>query len=79
MPDPLAWVERLTGGRVTRAERLRGGWTSQMRRVEVDLPDRPRSFVLRNFVDEFFVKHAPGLLSREAQILGQLHEDSTAS
>jgi aminoglycoside phosphotransferase (APT) family kinase protein len=74
MPDPLAWVEQLTGGRVTRAERLRGGWTSVMRRVEVDLPHGPQQFVLRTFVDEFFVKHAHGLLTREAQILGQLRK-----
>jgi aminoglycoside phosphotransferase (APT) family kinase protein len=72
MPDPLEWVEQLTGGPVTRAERLRGGWTSEMRRVEVDLPHGPRIFVLRTFVDEFFVKHAHGLLTREAQVLGQL-------
>ncbi|MEV8373610.1 phosphotransferase [Kribbella sp. NPDC056861] len=72
MPDPLEWVERLTGGPVTRAERLRGGWTSEMRRVEVDLPQGPQRFVLRTFVDEFFVKHAHGLLTREAQVLDQL-------
>jgi aminoglycoside phosphotransferase (APT) family kinase protein len=72
MPDPLTWVEGLTGGKVTRAERLRGGWTSEMRRVEVDLPHGSQTFVLRTFVDEFFVKHAHGLLTREAKVLEQL-------
>ncbi|GAA3591377.1 phosphotransferase family protein [Kribbella ginsengisoli] len=72
MPDPLRWVEGLTGGTVTRAERLRGGWTSEMRRVEVDLPHGSQTFVLRTFVDEFFVKHAHGLLTREAKVLDQL-------
>ncbi|WP_328334727.1 phosphotransferase [Kribbella sp. NBC_00382] len=72
MPDPLTWVEQVTGGTVTRAERLRGGWTSEMRRVDVDLPRGSQTFVLRTFVDEFFVKHAHGLLTREAKVLGQL-------
>jgi aminoglycoside phosphotransferase (APT) family kinase protein len=72
MPDPLSWVEQVTGGKVTRAERLRGGWTSEMRRVDIDLPQGSSTFVLRTFIDEFFVKHAHGLLTREAKVLEQL-------
>ncbi|MFD7668495.1 phosphotransferase family protein [Streptomyces sp. NPDC059788] len=66
-----AWVEKQVGGgcRVEAAERLRGGWTSRMRRLRVSGPDEPRWLVLRSFVDPFFVRSAEGLLTREADIL----------
>lgn len=66
-----AWVEKTlsAGERVERVERLRGGWTSEMRRLDVTGPDGPRSLVLRSFVKPFFVQHAEGLLTREADIL----------
>ncbi|WUU82595.1 aminoglycoside phosphotransferase family protein [Streptomyces cellulosae] len=66
-----AWVEKTlsAGERVERVERLRGGWTSEMRRLDVTGPDGPRSLVLRSFVTPFFVRHAEGLLTREADIL----------
>ncbi|MFD8599353.1 phosphotransferase family protein [Kitasatospora sp. NPDC059646] len=65
-----AWVERslAPSERIEKAVRLRGGWTSQMRRLDVSGPDGPRSLVLRSFVDEFFVRHAEGLLTREARV-----------
>ncbi|KDN87108.1 phosphotransferase family protein [Kitasatospora cheerisanensis] len=65
-----AWAERALppSERIENAERLRGGWTSQMRRLDVSGPDGKRSLVLRSFVDEFFVQHAEGLLTREARV-----------
>ncbi|WP_448317236.1 phosphotransferase family protein [Streptomyces sp. CO7] len=66
-----AWVEhQLPGGhRIRAATRLRGGWTARMRRLEIDKDGGAYSLVLRSFVKPFFVKHAPGLLTREAEVL----------
>ncbi len=38
-----AWLEKTlsAGERVERVERLRGGWTSEMRRLDVTGPDGP--------------------------------------
>ncbi|MCX5008864.1 aminoglycoside phosphotransferase family protein [Streptomyces sp. NBC_00638] len=65
------WVERNLppGDRIRAAEGLRGGWTSQMRRLDIEGDREPYSLALRSFVKPFFVKHAPGLLAREADIL----------
>ena len=65
------WVERSLrpGDRVRTVAALRGGWTSQMRRLDVEGEGEPYSLVLRSFVKPFFVKHALGLLTREADIL----------
>jgi aminoglycoside phosphotransferase (APT) family kinase protein len=66
-----AWVERglRPGEEITGAERLRGGWSSRMRRLRVRGPGGERELVLRSFVTPFFVRHAPGLLNREAGVL----------
>lgn len=66
-----SWVEgQLSEGEyLERAVRLRDGWTSQMRRPDLRGPDGPRSLVLRCFVKPFFVRHARGLLTREAAVL----------
>ncbi|MFD5559163.1 phosphotransferase family protein [Kitasatospora griseola] len=66
-----AWVERQLpdGERIAGDERLRGGWTSDLRRLRVEGPGGRRDLVLRSFVKPFFVQHADGLLSREAAIL----------
>ncbi|MFE4695934.1 phosphotransferase family protein [Streptomyces sp. NPDC056738] len=66
-----AWVEKrlAPGERMEGAERLRGGWTSHMRRLRVSGPDGRRALVLRSFEKPFFVRHANGLLSREAAML----------
>ncbi|MYW69942.1 phosphotransferase [Streptomyces sp. SID8379] len=75
-----AWVEGSLrpGERIRAVQTLRGGWTSQMRRLDVEriegsqgIPgeEEPYSLVLRSFVRPFFVKHAKGLLTREAEIL----------
>ncbi|MFF7967849.1 phosphotransferase family protein [Streptomyces sp. NPDC007903] len=66
-----AWVEKrlADGERIERAGRLRGGWTSEMRRLHVEGPGGRRDLVLRSFVKPFYVQHADGLLSREAAIL----------
>ncbi|WP_329193510.1 MULTISPECIES: phosphotransferase family protein [unclassified Streptomyces] len=66
-----SWVQKQLseGEYVERAVRLRGGWTSQMRRLDLRGPDGARSLVLRSFVEPFFRRHAEGLLSREAAVL----------
>ncbi|HEX6873345.1 MAG TPA: aminoglycoside phosphotransferase family protein, partial [Micromonosporaceae bacterium] len=70
-PATRAWVARFLdeGERIDRVELLRGGWTSRMRRLHVNGPRSRRALVLRSFVKPFFVRHAHGLLSREAAIL----------
>ncbi|MFF3631254.1 phosphotransferase family protein [Streptomyces sp. NPDC002164] len=66
-----AWVEKslAPGERIEAVEQLRGGWTSWMRRVDVSGPQGARVLVLRSFVKPFYVRHAPGLLTREADVL----------
>ncbi|MEU3950699.1 phosphotransferase [Streptomyces sp. NPDC029526] len=66
-----AWVEKgLTEAeRIEDVSRLRGGWTSEMRRLDICGPGGRRSLVLRSFVKPFYVRHAEGLLAREAAIL----------
>ncbi|MFJ1865157.1 phosphotransferase family protein [Streptomyces sp. NPDC088097] len=70
-----AWVEAGLSGaaeRIERVVRLRGGWTSTMRRLDVAGPDDRRSLALRSFVTPFYVRHADGLLTREADVLSLL-------
>lgn len=62
------------GERIEDVARLRGGWTSEMRRLGISGPDGRRSLVLRSFVKPFYVRHAEGLLSREAAVLRLLGE-----
>lgn len=72
-----AWVEKTLGegDRIRAVVPLRGGWTSQMRRLDIEGRNgEPRSLVLRSFVKPFFVKHAQGLLTREADMLRFLAE-----
>ncbi|MCS0604163.1 aminoglycoside phosphotransferase family protein [Streptomyces sp. LP11] len=66
-----AWVEKglSAGERVEGAVLLRGGWTSRMRRLDIAGPDGRRSLVLRSFTKPFYVRHAEGLLNREAAVL----------
>jgi aminoglycoside phosphotransferase (APT) family kinase protein len=66
-----AWVEKgLTETeRIKDVARLRGGWTSEMRRLDICGPGGRRSLVLRSFVKPFYVRHAEGLLTREADVL----------
>ncbi|MFF9281305.1 phosphotransferase family protein [Streptomyces griseosporeus] len=66
-----SWVEKelSEAERIEKAVRLRGGWTSQMRRLDVCGPGGRRSLVLRSFVKPFFRRHAEGLLTREATVL----------
>lgn len=66
-----AWVEKgLTEAeRIEDVARLRGGWTSEMRRLDICGPGGRRSLVLRSFVKPFYVRHAEGLLTREAAVL----------
>ncbi|WP_405834705.1 phosphotransferase family protein [Streptomyces sp. NBC_00105] len=72
-----AWVEKNLppGHRIHRVETLHGGWTSQMRRLLINKSDGgggggdSYSLVLRSFVKPFYVKHAPQLLTREADTL----------
>ncbi|MFC0430788.1 phosphotransferase family protein [Kutzneria buriramensis] len=55
--------------RIEDVARLRGGWTSEMRRLDICGRDGRRSLVLRSFVKPFYVRHAEGLLTREAAVL----------
>ncbi|WP_317453544.1 alpha/beta fold hydrolase [Streptomyces sp. CBMA152] len=68
-----AWVDKTLpeGERVRDAVALRGGWTSQMRRVrtEAEGSGSGRELVLRSFAKPFYRRHAPGLLAREAAVL----------
>ncbi|MFF6772419.1 phosphotransferase family protein [Streptomyces sp. NPDC012637] len=66
-----SWVEKglSEAERIEKAARLHGGWTSEMRRLDLCGPGGRRSLVLRSFVKPFFVRHAEGLLTREATIL----------
>ncbi|WP_374983091.1 phosphotransferase family protein [Streptomyces fradiae] len=70
-PATGRWVGRHLGRgeRIARVVPLRGGWTSEMRRLDVAGPKGRRSLVLRQFVKPFFVRHAEGLLGREAEVL----------
>ncbi|MFC5955851.1 phosphotransferase family protein [Streptomyces pratens] len=66
-----SWVEKGLSGaeRIEKVVRLRGGWTSEIRRLDLCGPGGRRSLVLRSFVKPFFVRHAEGLLTREATVL----------
>ncbi|WP_411144476.1 phosphotransferase family protein [Streptomyces sp. x-80] len=68
------WVEKALpeGDRIVAVERLSGGWTSEMRRLRVAGTGEPRWLVLRSFAKPFFVRHAAGLLTREAAVLSPL-------
>ncbi|GAA1895841.1 phosphotransferase family protein [Asanoa iriomotensis] len=73
-PRTRAWVEKAlpSGHRVAAVTELRGGWTSRMCRLDVVGTGDPYQLVLRSFIKPFFVRHAPGLLAREATILQML-------
>ena len=66
-----AWVEEQLspGTAVTGVRRLAGGWTSQMRLVSTTGAGGDAELVLRSFATPFFRRHAPGLLTREAEVL----------
>ncbi|MES9525267.1 phosphotransferase family protein [Streptomyces capoamus] len=66
-----AWVEKgLTEAeRIEEVVRLRGGWTCEMRRLDVCGPAGRRALVLRSFVKPFYLRHAEALLNREAAVL----------
>ncbi|QEV04515.1 phosphotransferase family protein [Streptomyces prasinus] len=66
-----AWVEKglSEAERIEDVARLRGGWTSEMRRLDICGRGGRRSLVLRSFVKPFYVRHAEGLLTREAAVL----------
>ncbi|MFH9352403.1 phosphotransferase family protein [Kitasatospora sp. NPDC017646] len=73
------WVEGALapGERIVRVRELKGGWTSRMRRLDIEPADSGRedgggdgyALVLRSFVKPFYRRHAPGLLAREAGVL----------
>ncbi|WP_329329189.1 alpha/beta fold hydrolase [Streptomyces luteogriseus] len=68
-----AWVtKQLPEGRtIATSSFLTGGWSAQMRRLALD---DGTELALRTFVKPFFRRHAPGLLSREAEMLTLLAE-----
>ncbi|WP_423832414.1 phosphotransferase family protein [Streptomyces manipurensis] len=71
-----SWAQQHLSGteRIEGVVPLRGGWTSRMRRLDLHSPDGHRSLVLRSFVKPFYVRHAEGLLTREADILSLLRD-----
>jgi aminoglycoside phosphotransferase (APT) family kinase protein len=72
LPDATRkWVERVARP-VRSATRLRGGWSSEMRLLEVDGPDGPERLVLRFFTKPHFLRHAEAMLQREAATLDRL-------
>ncbi|MEU9047651.1 MULTISPECIES: aminoglycoside phosphotransferase family protein [unclassified Kitasatospora] len=72
----LRWVQGALapGERIAQVTALKGGWTSRMRRLDIERPggDGPYALVLRSFVTPFYRRHAPALLAREAGVLGLL-------
>jgi aminoglycoside phosphotransferase (APT) family kinase protein len=73
-PRTREWVEKVlpSGHRIDAVTVLRGGWTSRMCRLDVAGTGDTYPLVLRSFRKPFFVRHAPGLLAREAAILKAL-------
>lgn len=71
-----SWVEKglLGSESIEDAVRLRGGWTSEMRRLDIAGAQDQRSLVLRSFVKPFYLQHAEGLLTREASVLRLLED-----
>ncbi|WP_037856094.1 phosphotransferase family protein [Streptomyces sp. NRRL S-31] len=71
-----SWVEEglPEAEHIENVVRLRGGWTSEMRRLDLRGPGGRRSLVLRSFVKPFYARHAEGLLTREAAVLRLLGE-----
>ncbi|MCI3271572.1 phosphotransferase family protein [Streptomyces cylindrosporus] len=66
------WVEKTLhpGDRIRDVTALRGGWTSRMRRLDIEgASGQPYTLVLRSFVRPFYLRAAAGLLGREADIL----------
>ncbi|MER6302018.1 aminoglycoside phosphotransferase family protein [Kitasatospora sp. NPDC001539] len=68
------WVEGVLapGERIAEVTPLRGGWTSRMRRLDIEGGAAPYALVLRSFVKPFYRRHASGLLTREAEMLERL-------
>ncbi|WP_033332631.1 MULTISPECIES: phosphotransferase [Streptomyces] len=67
------WAEEALapGERIARTTALKGGWTSRMRRLDIERPDGAPLYalVLRSFVKPFYRRHAPAMLAREAGVL----------
>jgi aminoglycoside phosphotransferase (APT) family kinase protein len=77
--DTKAWVERQVGGRVVRAERLRGGITSSVHALHVEAPSGARtSVVLRRWTDAPPPYQADAL-DREARVLRLLEPTPVAA
>lgn len=77
-PATRAWVERAIGegAQIMSVTRLIGGWTSDMRLLRVRSGGGERLLVLRSFSKPFFLRHAEGLLAREATVLAQLEGEA---
>ncbi|WP_030247966.1 phosphotransferase family protein [Streptomyces sp. NRRL S-350] len=75
--DTVRWVQDALGPgeRIVAVTPLKGGWTSRMRRLDVERPGgAPYALVLRSFVKPFYRRHAPALLAREAGVLRLLED-----
>ncbi|NKI41388.1 phosphotransferase family protein [Streptomyces physcomitrii] len=71
-----AWVraQLAAGEELVRVTRLTGGWSAEMRLLRLRGPAGEREWVLRSFVKPFPVRHAPGMLRREAGVLRLLRD-----
>ena len=79
LPDSTrAWVQSVLGpdACIVDVQRLVGGWSSEMRLLRVRAGSALRSLVLRSFTKPFFIRHADGLLNREAAVLKLLEPSS---
>jgi aminoglycoside phosphotransferase (APT) family kinase protein len=72
LPDATRqWVERVARP-IRSVVRLRGGWSSEMRLLEVEGSGGAELLVLRYFTKPKFLRHAEAMLQREAATLDRL-------
>ena len=70
--DDAAWIEEVSGGRVTRFERLEGGSSRGTWLVDVDIGDRVRGLVLRRDTGDGPLSGTVLSLARESQVYAAL-------
>jgi aminoglycoside phosphotransferase (APT) family kinase protein len=66
-----SWIEDIVGGRVTSVGVVPGATSSMLHAIEVEIDGHRRSFVLRRFTDEEWVRREPDLAVREAASVQQ--------
>lgn len=74
-PDAaLRWVEVVTGGRVRAVRAYRGGSSSSIHGVRLDLGSATQTVVLRRYVIDSLNDEEPDIAEREARVLGLLEQ-----